>query len=70
MFSALGRGDQSLALYILASGTLFALAIVAWQAASAGSGWRVHAWALIPPTVFGFLLMLTMPLTSRDLFYR
>jgi len=69
LFSALGRGDQSLALYILASGTLFALAIVAWQAAGAGSGWRVHAWALLPPTVFRFLLMLTMPLTSRDLFY-
>ncbi len=69
LFSALGRGYQSLALYILASVALFALAIVAWRAAGAGQGWRVHAWALIPPGVFGFLLMLTMPLTSRDLFY-
>ena len=69
LFGALGQGYGALITYLLGIGTLFTLAIVAWRAASKARGWAIHAWALIPPAIFGFLLMLTMPLTSRDLFY-
>jgi hypothetical protein len=69
IFSALGRGYQALAIYLAAVGILFALAVVAWRAARAGQGWRVQLWALLPPIVFGGILVLTIPLTSRDIFY-
>ncbi len=69
IFSALGRGYPSLALFLTAIGGLFALAVVAWRAAGRGEGWRVQAWALVPPIIFGGLLVLTIPLTSRDIFY-
>jgi len=69
IFGALGQSYGSLIVYLLGIGILFTLAIVAWRAASAAQARAIQAWALIPPAIFGFLLMLTMPLTSRDLFY-
>jgi hypothetical protein len=69
IFGALGQSYGSLIVYLLGIGILFTLAIVAWRAAWAAQGRVGHALALLPPAIFGFLLMLTMPLTSRDLFY-
>ena len=69
IFSALGRGYQALGIYLTATAALFTLAVVAWRAASAGRGRRVYAWAIMPPIIFGALLVPTLPLTSRDIFY-
>ncbi len=69
LFNALGNGPLSPILYTLGVGTLFALATVVWRAARDDAGWEVRLWALAPPVVFAALLLLTMPLTSRDIFF-
>ncbi len=69
LFMALGRGYSSLLIFLIAVGTLFALAIIAWRAAQSAACRQLYGWALIPPVLFGLVLSLTMPATSRDLFY-
>jgi hypothetical protein len=69
LFGVLGQSYGALVVYLLGIGILFSLAIVAWRAARTAQGRAIYAWALIPPAIFGFLLVLTMPLTSRDIFY-
>ena len=69
IFGALGQGYGALITFLMAVGILFTLAAVAWRASGTGQGRWLHAWALIPPAIFSFLLLLTIPLTSRDLFY-
>jgi hypothetical protein len=69
LFGALGGGALSSILYILAVGLLFTLAVVAWRAARDDAGWEVRLWALAPPVIFALILLLTMPLTSPDIFF-
>ena len=69
LFNALGGGALSPILYTLGVITLFALATVVWRAVRDDAGWEVRLWVLAPPVIFALLLLLTMPLTSRDIFF-
>jgi alpha-1,6-mannosyltransferase len=69
LFNALGNGVFAPILYTLGIIVLFALSITAWRAVRDATGWEVRLWALAPPLVFALLLLLTMPLTSRDIFF-
>ncbi len=69
LFGALGGGILAPILYTFGVVTLFALAAVVWRAARDDAGREVRLWALAPPVIFATLLLLTMPLTSRDIFF-
>lgn len=69
LFNALGNGALAPLLYTLGVIALFALAVIVWRAARDDAGWEVRLWALAPPVIFATLLLLTMPLTSRDIFF-
>jgi hypothetical protein len=69
LFGALGGGALAPVLYTLGVVTLFALAAIVWRAARDDAGRGVRVWALAPPIIFATLLLLTMPLTSRDIFF-
>jgi len=69
LFGALGGGILAPILYTLAIGLLFILATVVWRAARDDAGREVWLWTLAPPVIFALILLLTMPLTSRDIFF-
>ena len=69
LFGALGGGTLAPILYTLGVVALFALATVAWRAARDDADREVRLWALAPPVAFALILLLTMPLTSRDIFF-
>lgn len=69
LFAALKYGDAEPFLFGIAVLLLFAMTAVAWRIASNPDNGALRLWLLVPPTIFACLLLMTMPLTSRDLFY-
>lgn len=69
LFSAFKGDNTEPFLYTLAVIALFAFAAVAWRVTRSPAGRSLRAWALVPPVISALLLFLTLPLTSRDLFY-
>jgi len=69
LFSAFKGGNAEPFIYALAVVVLFALAAVAWRVASDLPESSLRFLALIPPVVSALFLYLTLPLTSRDIFY-
>jgi len=69
LFGALQYGDARPFIFVFAVGLLFACAAIAWRISSNPANAVLRFWALVPPIVFACALLLTMPLTSRDIFY-
>lgn len=69
LFAVVNRGELEPIVFTLAVAALFALAAVAWRLVGAPEGAALRRWAILPPLGFATLLLLTMPLTSRDVFY-
>jgi alpha-1,6-mannosyltransferase len=69
LFSAFKGGNAEPFIFTFAVGALFAFAAVAWRVTATLAGSRLRFLALLPPVISALLLFLTLPLTSRDIFY-